>query len=125
MQSTTNSSSSPVEIRRVVEESSSGPQREAVVGRRVAEAKRIAAMLCDCAVCGGAAEVARGQSTFEKTCSDDCNGEEKSMATRATAAPSVQVAEATAPSRMAATAATALSFLCFLFLSFVAMVQPY
>ena len=36
------SSSGPVKISRVVDESSSGPQREAVVGRRVAEAKRMA-----------------------------------------------------------------------------------
>ena len=107
------SSPNPVGIRRVVKGSSSGPQR--VVGRRVSEAKRITVMLCDCAVCGGAAEGARGQSTFEKV---RTIATARRMATRAAAAPSVQVAEATAPSRMAATAAVALYFLCLLFYEF-------
>ena len=40
------SSSGPVEIRRVVAESSSGPQREAVVGRRVEWLRRRGSQLC-------------------------------------------------------------------------------
>ena len=53
----------PTKIKKVVDEYSSGAHGKAAVDRRLAEANaRIAATLCDCAVCERAAENIRGQS---------------------------------------------------------------
>ena len=56
------------ELRQVAAEERSGPQGKASVERRVAEAnKKIAAALCDCAVCTEAAQGVRGQSRARAT----------------------------------------------------------